>query len=291
MTFLDHALALAASGYAVFPLAPNDKVPATGHGFLDATHDPDRIAYWWGKIPNANIGLATGPKSNVWVLDVDNKRGSPGYESLDTLQAEHGPCGSEFMVRTATGGLHIYYRWDDGFPVRNHTNRPMPGIDVRGQGGYVVAPGSVRSVGAYEALAQGVPDFAPQWLPPLVEPAPTVARVPPTPVLNVADEAARAQDALGKLAAWRLDDYDAWVRTGMALFTLGAVGLALWDNWSAKSPKYKAGECERKWRSFDAAGVSLASLHFWAQQDSPQFTAGRKQQYRSDYGNIIANGL
>lgn len=288
MTMLDHALSLVDMGFAVFPLAPNDKVPATGNGYKDATHDLDHIRYWWRKSPNANIGIATGPKSGCWVVDVDRKPGVDGYESVRLLQEQHGAIGSGYMVSTPTGGLHIYYRWN-GREVRNSTNRIAPGVDQRGDGGYVVAAGSVRSCGEYVAISEGEMVYAPEWLVDIA--APIEERrvvVPPPPIADVRGEAEKARKLLDQLAAWRADDYDAWVRVGMALHRLGGEGLSLWESWSSRSEKYKQGVCERKWKSFDDNGVSLATLVYMAQQDNPQ--QSQRKVYRTDYANIIANG-
>lgn len=84
------------------------------------------------------------------------------------------------------------------------------------------------------------------------------------------DDTARAQAWLDRLAPWRCDTYQAWLEVGLALSELGADGLALWDGWSQASDKYRPGECGRKWDTFvPGQGLTLASLHFWADQDDP----------------------
>ena len=69
---LDTALKLAARGLHVFPCKPRDKRPATKHGVLDATTNPDAIEKWWRQVPTCNIGVATGAVSGIMVLDVDS---------------------------------------------------------------------------------------------------------------------------------------------------------------------------------------------------------------------------
>lgn len=285
-TLGDQALALVERGFAVFPLQPGDKNPLGGHGFLDATRDEDHVRYWWRKTPDANIGVATGPRSGVWVLDVDTKHGLPGNEFIEQSERDGRSLYSGLMVRTATGGLHLYYRWPEGRVVRNSTSRVAKAVDVRGDGGYVVAAGSVRPGGVYVAELDGEPWDAEGWLLDLAAPNNMPAPKPAPPVLDVRGEADRARAFLERLAGWRVDDYDAWVRVGMALAGLGAEGLALWEWWSSRSSKYKQGECARKWKSFDTAGVSLASLAYWADQDSPRHARGKV-----DYARIIAHGL
>jgi hypothetical protein len=89
-----------------------------------------------------------------------------------------------------------------------------------------------------------------------------------TPTLRDVADAARWLD---RLAAWRCDEYEPWVEVGMALSELGTVGLALWDLWSRKSDKYEPSVCTDKWDTFaPGEGLTLASLHYWAEEDDPQ---------------------
>jgi hypothetical protein len=84
------------------------------------------------------------------------------------------------------------------------------------------------------------------------------------------DDYLTAERNLERLAAWRCDDYDAWVHVGMALSELGNEGFELWDAWSRCSAKYDANEMPRKWASFKPGdGYTLASLTYWANQDNP----------------------
>ena len=83
------------------------------------------------------------------------------------------------------------------------------------------------------------------------------------------DTEARAFAALGHLAAWRCDNYGAWIRVGMALSELGGAGLALWDAWSQGSGKWIAGDCAKRWKHINPAGkITLGSLMDWAKTDS-----------------------
>jgi Bifunctional DNA primase/polymerase, N-terminal/AAA domain len=160
----DLALGYAASGWPVFPCDPATKQPLTPKGFKDASLDHARIEAWWAKDPAAMIGVPTGSRSDIWVLDIDNKPDKDGFRALAALQAEHGALPETVTCRTPSGGSHIYFKCG-GIEVRNRGNLE-PGIDVRGEGGYVIAPGSVRADGcSYEWTAQ--PDDvadAPPWL-------------------------------------------------------------------------------------------------------------------------------
>lgn len=132
-------------GIACFPLKPGEKMPATRNGFKDATTDLEQVRAWWDQLPQANIGLPTGISFDV--VDVD---GPVGYMSLATF----GKPARLATVMTPRG-LHFYLP-----PVAGRGNRAalQPGIDYRGQGGYVVAPPSRRLDGALY-LWMGQPSF------------------------------------------------------------------------------------------------------------------------------------
>jgi len=144
-------------GWAVFPLHARQgdgcscgkpacdspaKHPRTQHGLNDASTDPNRIAAWWANSPNANVGLATG--HGLVVLDVD---GEDGRRSLAALEVEQEPLPTTLTARTGKGE-HRYYRAPGGAQVRNSASTKLGrGLDVRGEGGYVVAPPSEHHTG------------------------------------------------------------------------------------------------------------------------------------------------
>ena len=162
---VDHALALARKGLAVFPLKARSKTPWTRHGCLDATTDLETIAGWWDGWPDSNIGIATGSKSGIWVLDID---GEPGADELLKLEHRFGALPATVTAVTGTGGHHLYFRLPDfaGAPViKNTASALAAGIDTRGEGGYVVAPPSIHPNG--NPYGWGAPDefaAAPVWL-------------------------------------------------------------------------------------------------------------------------------
>lgn len=143
----DAAIEYAKKGFAVFPLKYRDKVPLTRNGCKDATTDAAQIKAWWQKYPNANIGLATGSVSqNVFVidLDIDEDRGIDGYHSLGDWQREHGDFPETWTAITGRGGYHLYYRGNGR--IKNRAGI-IDGVDIRGNGGYVVAPPSIHKNG------------------------------------------------------------------------------------------------------------------------------------------------
>jgi putative DNA primase/helicase len=138
---VDAALAYAARGWHVFPLASGTTRPITSNGFKNATTDPDQIRAWWTKDPDANIGVATGGTSGITVLDVDVKKDVHGDATLDTLTAEHGKLPQTLEQMTPSGGTHYVFLYAPG--IRNSAGKLGEGLDVRGEDGYIVVSPSV----------------------------------------------------------------------------------------------------------------------------------------------------
>lgn len=152
------ALDYAARGWLIFPLhTPENggcscrrldcdavgKHPRTPHGLKDATREPAKIRECWAHWPAANIGIVTGAASGPVVLDIDPRSG--GMDSFGLLLNEHcdlPPCP---MVETGGGGRHLYFAYA-GIPIRSRS-AIREGVDVKGEGGYVVAPPSLHSSG------------------------------------------------------------------------------------------------------------------------------------------------
>ena len=131
------ALRLAAAGFAVFPLRAGTKLPATTHGFQDASRNPELVSAMFTVIgERANIGVATG-ESRLVVVDLD---GEEGVNSWRQLVDNNGRI--ETLTARTPRGWHLYFTHPSMGEVRNSAGRVGPGIDVRGVGGYVVAPPS-----------------------------------------------------------------------------------------------------------------------------------------------------
>lgn len=199
------AQAYARLGIAVFPLKARDKRPlAYSTGLLAASTNPDLAALRWAgreslpvrppkepgeRLPaqiladlSCNVACATGAASGFWVLDLD---GAEAEEDLAKLVAVHGPLPE--TVEQGTGkGRHLCFAWDPAFEVRNSASKIGRGIDVRGEGGYIVLPPSIHPSGRAYAWADGRSPrdraFAPApfWLLELVcPPAPAAAEPRP----------------------------------------------------------------------------------------------------------------
>lgn len=162
---LDFALSLADEGFRVFPLQPNTKIPLKGLAWKDAaTMDRSTIERWWAEHPDANIGVATG--RGVIVLDADVAKGRKGLESLAMLDMMGLPEDT-LRVQTPSGGVHVYLKTDLARGNRVDTIEGFPGIDLRGENGYVVGPGSTIDERSYAgAHKSGVCALAysPTWL-------------------------------------------------------------------------------------------------------------------------------
>jgi len=157
------ALDLGERGFSVFPCQPRGKAPACARGVLDATTDSTRISRWWTAAPECNIGIATGAVGGFFALDVD---GDDGELSLRRLEAEHGALPATIEVITGKG-RHCFFRLGQHGPVKNSASAVAPGLDVRGDGGYVIAPPSIHPTGrAYAWSVDSAAEFAeaPDWL-------------------------------------------------------------------------------------------------------------------------------
>ncbi|WP_336491682.1 bifunctional DNA primase/polymerase [Methylobacterium nigriterrae] len=183
------ALDWAERGFAVFPCSPSaregvgkaplvecdkdangEKVPGTG-GLYKATRDREQIISWWTRWPNAAIGIRTGREAGVWAIDPDvpKKSGDPdGLAALAELERQYGPLPATHTHLTPSGGRHLLFRWREDRPVTNREGRLPANINVRGNGGYLIAPPSRRSDGRRYEIAEPL-DFcrfaeAPEWL-------------------------------------------------------------------------------------------------------------------------------
>jgi len=143
---LQDALGLAEEhGIPVFPCGPN-KQPLTEHGFHDASCSIEQVSQWWQRWPDALIGVPTGKASRILVVDVDPDGAEWYREHVQDLAAGRTHCTRR--------GHHLLYQYD-GLEVRNSVGVLAPGVDVRGEGGYVIwwpAEG-LRTAGDLEDIA------------------------------------------------------------------------------------------------------------------------------------------
>jgi hypothetical protein len=167
---LDAALSYADQARSIIPVEPGGKLPAIEWKRYQAERaTPSRIEHWWQRA-DWNVGVVTGQISNLVVVDVDHRHG--GSSTLAKLQADHG-CVSTAEVATPNG-VHLWFAHPGGRRIPNSAGLLGPGLDVRGDGGFVVAPPSIRGNGAYswcglfEQLASAA--NLPAWLESLLAP-------------------------------------------------------------------------------------------------------------------------
>lgn len=161
------ALDCLARGWSVVALRPRDKRPLFPWEALQ--HDRANAAsvrHWFQHWPDANLGIVTGSVSGIVVVDIDPAHG--GERSLAELERGHGPLPATLEAATGGGGRHLYFRHPGG-SLRNRAGI-RPGIDLRGDGGYVVAPPSIHPNGQRYAWRPGHspdrigPAALPSWL-------------------------------------------------------------------------------------------------------------------------------
>jgi putative DNA primase/helicase len=306
MTMLDAALTHAQAGRRVFPLhtirngvctcgggkrcAPG-KHPIGGlapHGVLDATTDPALIRTWWGQIPDANIGIATGKTSNLVVLDVD---GAKGEAFLVDLERKHGSLPPTLEVKTGKG-RHLYFRYPTNVAKVKSVAHGEIGLDVRADGGYVVAPPSVHASGHQYTFSANTPGDVPEcpaWIVAYANGETgerTTAKNPPTPYSE--EEEARLRSALERIPA---DKRDTWRDMGAALHSLrwGEKGFEIWTDWSRScAEKYDEADQQKTWESFDrpysGAPINAASIFYRARQRG-WTDETRQRDFHTDLGN------
>ena len=262
----------------------------------DASKDPSIIKGWWAKWPNANIGIATGPISELIVVDVDGEAGSA---KIAALVANYGLLPFTPRVKTARG-WHIYFSLPKGISVPNSAK---DGLDIRCDGGYVVGPPSVHASGIhYQWENEAKLAVAPGWLieyargghvsvATAVAPSPhatfatravagKLAETGSPPKWNEAEES-RLRSALACIPA---EAREIWLHVCMAIHWLGwgEKGFQIWDDWSRKSPeKYSEADQRRTWKSFErpynGQPITLASIyhmareHGWSDERIPRF--------------------
>lgn len=137
---------LALFGVPVFPVWSDSKRPITRHGFHDASTNADQIEAWWTSVPSASLAIPTGHASGVVVVDVDVHGQVNGFEAATRAKQAGLLTGWEMMVRTPSGGMHLYFPATDVGEQRSWQSAGS-GIDFRGDGGYIIVPPSARMVG------------------------------------------------------------------------------------------------------------------------------------------------
>lgn len=256
------AEALADAGIPVFPfeLVPDPrpgksprKKPSITDWRAKAATDKAQIRRWFAKHPERMPGIPMGHRTGLAVLDVDQKNGKDGFAELRAMGLDPEAL-SPVIVQSPGGSLHLYFRWPEG--MGNSAEGLPPGLDVRGEGGYVAAPGATHEGGSYSILKGGLTNPVPDW----------------PEALRPRQRAKDANDGqptglpfhviLSALAALPNDgdDFasrDAWLAIGMALHSESdgsEEGREAWHNWSRQWSGYDDVATDAAWESFHAGG-------------------------------------
>ena len=292
---------LASRGIAVFPCDPKNKKSLVPRGFKAASTDPTQVASWWKRWHDAMIGMPTGKPSGVFALDIDRDeaKGLDGYASLAKLEAAHGQLPETVTQRTPRGGEHRLFKWP-GYAVSTSASKLGSGLDVRGDGGYVIVTPSINAKRLrYELVRSGEPAEAPQWLleqigsrsTNSINPASDWANLGPVPSYVAVDPNTPGSSTGSQLgifnsvaAAETLEDID---RVKSALSAIDPdCGYSLWRDicfalcstnwscaedlartWSMKASKYDPVGFDKLWQSIKPnGGINLGTLFHHAQE-------------------------
>jgi hypothetical protein len=248
------------------------------------TKDPEQLAKVFRRWPQAGIGIPTGTENEIFVVDVDTPdgHGVDGFASLRALEAEHGPMPLTLMAQSPSGSVHYYFRQPSGMLIKNSAGELAPAVDIRGQGGMVVGPPSVKpGKGHYVWLNDAAIAEAPDWLTQLARKPEVVKRQPVVkhqrrklaaqssaasnsetdavmdqdagngvsyrPEDNGPNQRLKIEAALAYIDPRRVNYYD-WFYVGCAIYSeLGEDGYQLFARWSRTLTANKAQECEEKW--------------------------------------------
>lgn len=299
MNCLEAALDCARRGWHVFPATTSDG--GVKKGCIAGEHGNGRrwgnttgealIRDYWRRFPDAMLGIACGADSGLFVVEADTLEGHAvdGVGNLRRLFETHGALPDTITAVSPSGSLHLYFRWPEDGGIANSAGHVAQGIDVRGEGGMVIAPPSVRpdKPRPYEwKNPPGLFDLAPcpEWLLSLFREPRTIADIHQHAVARavrrIAADVGNANDQstgpaeVAELLGWIDPDaggYQSWLKVLMALhnhFGGSGTGLALAEEWSAQGAKFKPGEVGEKWAGFSAGGgVTLGTVAELARQN------------------------
>jgi hypothetical protein len=252
--------------WRVFPAPPGKKKSYKSKKYSSsgqrwgATKNLAEIRRDFGEWPSANVGIPTGADNGIIVIEVDTaagharlaRHGVDGIASLKRLEDEHGPLPITLMAESPSGSIHYYFKHPRGGKIKNSSSEIADGVDVRGDGGMVIAPPSVRKDGVYRWINWGVSIAdPPAWLIDLIlAKSGHHGRSGDNSDVNIDElEAALMVVPNDEKIKW-----DNWNRIGMALW--GATGgsdegLELFQNWSAKNVEtYDEDNTRKEWQGY-----------------------------------------
>lgn len=244
------------------------KHPFTKHGLNDASGNIVEVAALFQYRSDLNIALRTGEVSGFFVLDVDGQKG--GFKSLDELMLTYDEFPPTIVITTGRG-CHIYFNYPKNTEIKNRTNF-MPGLDIRGNGGYVVGVPSRHASGKNYEHSPNSKDStadAPIWFLSLLQLKKNTERQPLSSDHSTGAYSEWSKEEVGRMLDVIDPDtnYQQWLEIGMALHS-GGFSLSLWDSWSRSGEKFENGDCEKRWHGFNAGhGITMGTLVALAQNN------------------------
>jgi hypothetical protein len=279
------AINYAEEGFRVFQCLPNKKVAPKNLSWPDvATTDIEQIEKWWDEKPNYNIGLIPPPGIVVVDIDLSEKKGKNGFQSLS-----HVELGETLKATTPNGGVHLFYQYDtDMYEIKAKSENVngLKGVDIRAGivneedgPGYVVGAPS-HYVPSADEMANGKIEGDYQLSAPFdiyeIMPLPdslgeALQRTDKEPKkkYSCSENTDVDREEIKRALDWidpNLDHCD-WIKIGFACDSVGCFDL--WDEWSAQSPMYKEKEIEEK-RKYAGrkSGITVATLFHYAIEHS-----------------------
>jgi hypothetical protein len=279
---MDAALVLAKEGRFVFPVPPGTKQSYKAAKYSNgyrwgSTRDPEEIRNDFTRWPNANVGIDCG-ESGIVVIEADTPKGHgvDGIASLKRLQAEHGQLPETLRVISPSGSEHYYFNRPAGLVIKNTTSKFAKGVDVRGEGGMVICPPSIRKDGQYRWVNEGTPIAdMPAWLIELAK----EDYDQPIDRNTIDDTLADIDEVAAALAVLPNDDpsWSEWNKRGMAIWAATAgsnEGFNLFDEWSKKWTGYNAKDTNKRWKAYTKyppAQITARSIFYWANEVDPSW--------------------
>lgn len=250
-----------AARYPIFPCDPISKRPLTEHGFKEATQDPAQVAKWWRSYSDALIGVPTGSPSGLVAIDCDPGSGQWYQQHKERL--------GDYRLHQTRRGKHLLYRMN-GSAIRNSASEVAPGIDVRGEGGYVIWwP-------AHGGVAIGEPGELPDWLVKRLRSSTTVK-------VNGHPPGAEADDGKDERKFYEGERNDALSRRahyyrkmGMSTYEIGAALL-----------KYDLAHCIPPYQQTEGRDRVL----YIAKRKGHLLTDEQEAKYRAEHTHLVSRTL
>ncbi len=274
-------------GWFVVPITPNSKkLPRadTNVNYGSSSRRRKIIDKWFhpdhGTFRGYNIGIATGRAGGAFVMDVDRHGDVDGMATLKRLEEENSPIPLCPVAKTPNDGRHYFFQWEEN--AVQSSGKIGKGIDTRGGDvdacrGHVVAFPSTINGKMYEWEAIGVAPEIPRWI---MERMGVLWKPKPSNATGLGNENITDTDierpigeaqVASMLNAINPDDlgYDDWLKMGLSIKSQlnSEIGLAIWDEWSQRGQRYKAGECDIRWNGFSDFGtVRGGTLFYYAKE-------------------------